>query len=56
MEIKYIVANLEVTGGGLSTNKEFYFTTVEQAIEFREKQKKGTFSWWEIIVDYTKDT
>ena len=56
MEIKYIVANLEVSGSGLSTNKEFYFDTVEQAIEFKEKQKVPTFSWWEIIVDYTKDT
>lgn len=54
MEIRYIVANLEVSGGGLSTNKEYTFSTVEEAIDFKDKQKDGYFSWWEILVNYTK--
>ena len=54
MKIKYIVSELEVSGGGLSTKKEHTFNTVEEAIEFKEKQKEGYFSWWEIIVDHIK--
>jgi len=56
MEITYIVGNYEVSAGALHTIKEHVFQTVEEAIEFRDKQKAGSFSWWEIIVDYTKDT
>ena len=54
MKIKYIVAELEVSAGGLSTKKEYTFNAVEEAIEFKEKQKDGYFSWWEIIVEYIK--
>jgi len=56
MKVKYLVCQFEITAGDLRTIKEETFDTIQGAIDFREKQKDGFRSWWEIVVDYTLET
>ena len=55
MNIKYLVCLCEASCGKMSTGKERRFNTVEEAIEFKEAQTDGHFSWWDIFVEYEKE-
>ena len=54
MKINYIVTQQDLAGGRLRILSETNFSTVEEAIAFREEKRDSEFVWWDILVDYTK--
>lgn len=47
----YIVEQCEILGGGVRILHTKLFEDVSEAIEYRNKQEDGYFSWWQIVVE-----
>ena len=54
MKIKYVVSLCENCAGRLHEIKRKEFGGVDLAIVFHSAQANGTFSWWEITVEYER--
>lgn len=50
--LEYVCCHCENAQGGRRILESFRFKTVEEAVEFTKKQKEGTFSWWEVQVEF----
>lgn len=52
MKIKYVVSRNENSQGSIRELERKEFSGVDLAIAYHRAQRNGSFSWWEITVEY----